>query len=59
MNLKSNYKRVATRKQTQIETRLHAQDTYNLPEKLKNMVEELEEDLEVKIKKLERDKSEK
>lgn len=35
-----------TRKQAQIETTLHAQDPSNLPEKLKNMVEGLEEELE-------------
>lgn len=41
-------KREEIRKQAQIETTLHAQDLSNLPEKLKNMVEKVEEDLEVK-----------
>ena len=47
----NTYKRVATRKQAQIETTLHAQDPSNLPERLKNKVEELEEELEVEMKK--------
>ena len=38
-----------SRKQAQIETTLHAQDVSNLPERLKSMVEKLEEDLEVKV----------
>lgn len=43
----SNDKRVTTRKQAQTVTTLHAQAPSNLPEKLKNMVEGLEEELEV------------
>ena len=50
----SNYKRETTRKQAQTVTTVHAQDPSNIQEKLKNMVEELEEELEIK---LERDKS--
>lgn len=46
----SNYKRETTRKQAQTVTTVHGKDLANLPEKLKNMVEELEI-------KLERDKS--
>lgn len=46
-----SHKRVATRKQSQTVTTVHAKDPSSLPERLKKMVEELEEEPEVEMKK--------